>query len=664
MFKILPLLLFLFLCNLTWAQPSIYTQRQIDSLKNIVENMSDKDTNKIVFSMILGNALIEKKNGLDYFNQAMSLSIRTGWTYHKNEIKADIAKYYYIRGDYEDAMNYATQALKDAENEKDIKGIIKAKNVIGLVYKDKNNLDASINTFYEAIRLAQNQKYNFVLGDIYMNIGLSFKKTNQLDSALHYQRLSLGIHQKNNNVLEIAKNYNYIGQIYVQNNQKDSARIYFSKAQKIAQKLQANNILIEVYNGLADIETQNKKHKEAIELREKALKMATQDSLKNEMLVCFQGLAYNYAALNKIDRAFYYMKQENSLRQRMLLDHQSDVVAKYELEKREADIALLKKQRVFQRTLFIVLSILFVLIIAFAVVLYTSNLRRKKANQLLQEKNAEIEMQKQQILEQAEELRVMNEQLEQKTNEMLSSIRYGKRIQSAILPFGERIGKSVSDFFVLYIGRDGLSGDFYWFSDKGEAIIMAGIDCTGHGIPGALISMIGDALMNHIVHERGVYEPKDILYHLNNGVCNSLQQENDEIKDGMDAVICTWYPRQNKLLFAGAMNPLYYVNSQGLHEIKGDKYAVGGEKNKQFTQHTIWIYEPTILYLTSDGYADQFGGPENKKLGRKRMKELFLQIKDMPMYAQYNVLRNTFEEWKGNEEQVDDVLIFGIKIGG
>jgi serine phosphatase RsbU (regulator of sigma subunit) len=357
------------------------------------------------------------------------------------------------------------------------------------------------------------------------------------------------------------------------------------------------------------------------------------------------------------------MKQENSLRQRMLLDKQGDVVAKYEMEKREADIALLKKQRLFQRTLFIALGIVLVFIIVFAIVLYRNNLVRQKANKILHEKNTEIELQKQQILEQTEELRAMNEQLEEKSHEIMASIRYGKRIQSAILPYGERIAKSVSDFFVLYIGRDGLSGDFYWFADKGDAIVIAGIDCTGHGIPGALISMIGDSLMNHIVHEREIYEPKEILYYLNNGMCNALQQENDNIKDGMDAVVCTWYPKESKLLFAGAMNPLYYVNSQGLHEIKADKHAVGGEKNKTFTQHAIFIHEPTTLYLTSDGYADQFGGPESKKLGRKRMKELFVQIKDMPMYYQYNILKDTFETWKGHEEQVDDILIFGVKIG-
>lgn len=647
-----------------FCQHRIYTQNQIDSLKNVVENMSDKDTNKIILSMILGDLLIEKKNGSEYFNQAMSVSLRTGWIYHKNEINADIGRHYYIRSEYEEAMNYATKALKDAESEKDIKGIIKAKNVIGLIYKDKNNIDASVNTFYEAIKLSQSRKDKFLLEHIYMNIGLAFKKMQNYDSALHYQRLSIAIHQSKNALLELAKNYNYIGEIYIEKKQKDSAAIYLRKAENIAQKFNASNVLISVYNSLADLDAQNKKYKEAIELREKALKMAKNDSLKHEMLLCYQGLAYDYTALNKIDKAFYYMKQENNLRQRMLLDKQSDVVAKYELEKREADIALLKKQRLFQRTLFIALGIVLLFIIVFAIVLYRNNIIRQRANKLLQEKNTEIELQKQQILEQTEELRAMNEQLEEKTNEIMASIRYGKRIQSAILPYGERISKSVSDFFVLYIGRDGLSGDFYWFADKGDAIIIAGVDCTGHGIPGALISMIGDALLNHIVHEREIHAPKDILYHLNNGVCNALQQENDNIKDGMDAVICTWYPKENKLLYSGAMNPLYYVNSQGLHEIKADKHAVGGEKNKTFTEHVIYIYEPTTLYLTSDGYADQFGGPESKKLGRKRMKELFLEIKDMPMYAQYNILRNTFETWKGHEEQVDDILIFGVKIGG
>jgi tetratricopeptide (TPR) repeat protein len=288
--------------GLSFSQHRIYIQSQIDSLKNVVEGMSDKDTNKIILSMILGDALIEKRNGSEYYNQAMHVSLRTGWLYHKNEINADIGRYYYVRGEYEEAMEFATRALKDAETEKDIKGIVKAKNVIGLVYKDKNNLDASINTFYEAIKLSQSRKDNFLLGDIFMNIGTTFKKIGNPDSALHYQRLSLNIHLTKKQELETAKNYNYIGQIHIQNNQKDSAKTYFQKAQDIAKKLQANNILIDVYNGMADLETQSKKYKEAIQLRELALKMATKDSLKNEMLTCYQGLAYSYTALNKIDK--------------------------------------------------------------------------------------------------------------------------------------------------------------------------------------------------------------------------------------------------------------------------------------------------------------------------------------------------------------------------
>jgi serine phosphatase RsbU (regulator of sigma subunit) len=254
------------------------------------------------------------------------------------------------------------------------------------------------------------------------------------------------------------------------------------------------------------------------------------------------------------------------------------------------------------------------------------------------------------------------EELAQKNKDITDSIEYAKRIQVAILP----PVIPFSETFVLFKPKAIVSGDFYWLVEKDDKEFIAAVDCTGHGVPGAFMSIIGHNMLNKIVKEYGILKPSDILNHLDREVNNTLQQSAQEkniVKDGMDmTLVC--YNRKEKLLeFSGAYNPIYLIRNGELTETKGDRFTIGRSvtdtQEKIFTNHTIKIKEGDTIYLFSDGYADQFGGIARKKFKSAPMKELFLKIQDKKMEEQKSILDSTIEEWRGDIEQIDDILIIG-----
>jgi len=301
----------------------------------------------------------------------------------------------------------------------------------------------------------------------------------------------------------------------------------------------------------------------------------------------------------------------------------------------------------------------FILICVFAgaslIVVYIkvreSNLVREK--QVLEEK----------VFERTAEVVAQKEELAQKNKDITDSIRYAKRIQFAILP--PEI--PFADTFILFKPKDIVSGDFYWLNTIGDQEFLAAVDCTGHGVPGAFMSIIGYNSLNKIVKERKIYKPSDILDQLNYEVTESLQRTDSEggaIQDGMDlSLIC--YNKKTKILqFAGAFNPLWLVRNGELEEIKADRFSIGRSKldaDKKFTNVEIPILKGDTIYFFSDGYADQFGGETGKKFKSKPMKELILALQDIPMSKQKQVLEGTLESWRGDIEQVDDVLLIGRK---
>jgi PAS domain S-box-containing protein len=272
-----------------------------------------------------------------------------------------------------------------------------------------------------------------------------------------------------------------------------------------------------------------------------------------------------------------------------------------------------------------------------------------------------------QQLEEANRIASLVTELEKKNKDITSSIEYAQRIQEAILPSEKLIGKGFLQHFVMYIPKDIVSGDFYWFAEKNEHALIAAVDCTGHGVPGAFMSIIGYSNLNQIVIEQGITQPDTILNKLDKQVSEVLKQkeENSQSRDGMDVALCSLNVYEKTLSYAGAYRPLILIRDGELMEFKGNSFPIGGnfkyKKEKVFTQHEIKLQEGDTLYIYSDGYPDQFGGPENRKFTTKRFKKLLLEMQAQDLNQQKSALNQTFIEWKEDYRQMDDILIIGLR---
>lgn len=354
----------------------------------------------------------------------------------------------------------------------------------------------------------------------------------------------------------------------------------------------------------------------------------------------------------------------------------------------------------WQQWWFIMLCVV-ALIISIIIVIKVRESTLIKEKQVLEEK----------VNERTTQVVLKSQEIEMKNKDIIDSINYAKRIQDAVLPSEDKFTKELKNTFVIFKPKDIVSGDFYWvysnsiyineqhakqteqkYKNKyaslpnnqfyGEFVFFAAADCTGHGVPGAFMSIIGHNLLDKIVGEYHITNPAEILNQLNIGVSETLRQntEQSNIKDGMDISLCSFNTKTKVLEFAGAYNPLYIVSEQNiegvdinmenenglkLYEVKADRFPIGSytDKTKSFTNHTFKLNTGDTLYLFSDGFADQFGGPNGKKFRYKQFKELLLFINDQPMEAQKKFLAKVFSDWKGNLEQIDDIIIIGSKIG-
>jgi ligand-binding sensor domain-containing protein/serine phosphatase RsbU (regulator of sigma subunit) len=269
------------------------------------------------------------------------------------------------------------------------------------------------------------------------------------------------------------------------------------------------------------------------------------------------------------------------------------------------------------------------------------------------------------VQERTQELQVANDHLSVAYTDIKDSINYAKRIQSAILPLEQEIRKSLPDHFIFFRPRDVVSGDFYWYYSKGDLVYFAAIDCTGHGVPGAFMSIIGNSLLHEIMNEIDSPSPGAILNTLRDKLMMALRQTGAEAesKDGMDMMLCCYDRKNSKLTFSGANNPLYLVSDGVLTEFKSDKQPIGvyGDVMKPFTEKEITIRPDDRIYIFSDGYPDQFGGVKGKKFMYTRFKQLLTDIHHLDMPDQLQKLEHEFYAWKGENEQVDDVLVMGFR---
>ena len=410
--------------------------------------------------------------------------------------------------------------------------------------------------------------------------------------------------------------------------------------------------------------------------------------LNEERLMSFQELSFAYEQLGNYKRAFFYSQRSIRLKDSIAEEKRDQEIVNvevlFEIEKKETQIRKLEKDNIIskknkkEQQLYV--SFLAILLLILVLVLWfmwrNISLKRKNAqilfekSVLIKQAHEELGQKYEEIVTQERKLQSKNEIIEKKNFDIISSINYAQRIQQSTLPDIEKI-QNYLDCFVFYRPKDIVSGDFYWFSQKDDRIIFALIDCTGHGVPGAFMTMIANNLMNQIVNIFHIYQPNLILENLLTLIGSTIKSTNNKaINDGMDIAVCKMLWKNNKiekLYFSGAMMPIYVVQEQEIVEIRADKVAISASNkivNKKFELHEINTDKPTTVYLATDGYQDQFGGKNNKKFMKGNFRKLLLEIAQENCLKQEEYLEETLYNWiqEADEQQIDDITVIGIRI--
>lgn len=485
--------------------------------------------------------------------------------------------------------------------------------------KDKNEDDftKALDYLNKGLSLAMKIKNYIVMGNCYNNLASLYGTKNELDICLEYNFKGLEIRKRYGLKSGIASSLGNIAQVYHMKGRDDLAEKYILEAIAISEELGAKNMLGTQYDILSQVYSTQKKF---------------ESSLK------------------------YYKMSENifdSLNSADKVRAMSELEKKYDSDKKDKEIELLNQTQqandaeiARQRILNYAIGGGFTLVIIFSFFILRAYREKRKANN---------------------ELHIKNEIIEEKNRNITDSINYAKTIQSAIIPGPKEFAVHFSDSFVLYLPKDIVSGDFYWITHTNNMVFFATVDCTGHGVPGGFMSMLGSSLLSEIVNERNITSPAEILNLLREKIMHSLRQtgQSGESKDGMDLSLCCLDKQNLKLTYANAFNSFYVIRNNQLIESEVNKMPVGyHHKMELFKGSEMQLQKGDTLYLFTDGYADQFGGGKTggKKFKYSRMKALLLSLQDKDMDEQKITMEDTFFKWKGDLEQVDDICVIGIKI--
>lgn len=621
-----------------------------DSLLRLIE--SDKeDTLKITHLIQLSNELskTDLDKALEYSKQANALAKKIDSQPLIGKTFLRTGRIYRLQGKYSEALENYLQALKIFETLNDPQQIAGCLNGIGTLHLNQMNYDKAIVYFNKGISVLKQANSMELLPMFYSNIGSAYLSKQEYDSALHYHLRSLELEEAAYNRQGIAESWINIGNVHHDKGNYDKALEYYLKAQKEFDIMGHKDISASLLVNIGSVYSRKGQYGLAEKHLLQSIDIGKEIGVKDIVKEAYFSLADIFAHQKNWEKAFYYHKLYSSTKDSLFNEESAGQIAemqtKYETEKKEQEIALLNKEKQKDKVIRYALIGGAVMILLVAFLIYNRYRLKHKANQLLTYQKAIIEEQHKNIKD---------------------SINYAQRIQQAILPSPEELGRMFSDFFILYKPKDVVSGDFYSFAEKDGKAIIAAVDCTGHGVPGAFMSMIGHDQLNQLIGEKGITTPSGILTQLNKGIKHALKQRDssaNETRDGMDIAICSVDMKNNMIEFAGAMRPLYHIKHE-LQELPGDKMSIGGatDEHYQYRSKKLAIQKGDAIYLFSDGYADQFGGPKGKKLMTKNFKKLLLSIHQKPMKEQERILEETFKNWKGDLEQIDDILVIGIRI--
>lgn len=534
-------------------------------------------------------------------------------------------------------------------------------NNLGLFYKGRGKIELAKEFFLKGLKIAESREFKDGIAFSYSNLGLLYDDGENEILALKYLRKGLLIYDELGNNKSKALSYNNLARFFLKRKEYGIAKKNAESGLKLSIDIGYPSFIQRNANVLKSIAVKENDYKKAFEMYQLEIKM--RDSILNEE---------NYKATIEQYTKYQYEKKKatdsvkNAVADKIKLAKLKSVELEY--EKAGLELNSQKKQKWF-------LYISLLLAAIFTGVIYNRFKASQKQKGVIEKQKMAVESQKQQIEKQHKEL-------EETHNDINDSIKYSERLQKAIFPSKKDLDAYLRDHFILFEPKDIVSGDFYWLQKFKKHVYFAVGDCTGHGIPGALVSVVCSNALNRSVKEFRLTNPNDILSKTRELVIETFSQSGKDVKDGMDIVLCSYIEGESFINFSGANNPLWVIRKTkylteaqeterstllghefSLIEFKGTKQPVGLYENmKAFSQTKINLCKGDTLYMITDGYADQFGGEKGKKFKYRPFKKLLLKNSQLAMSLQKEELYKTFKSWKGEEEQVDDICIVGIKI--
>lgn len=623
-----------------------YTGEYAKALKSWESALSIQEelgNQKEIGTMLTNIGVIYKNWGdfqkaADYYQRNLDLQVEQGDTLQIARALSNMGNiYFYVGVDFSKALDFYFQSL---EYFKIIGNKIDEANTynnIGLVYRELLDYGEALVNFRNALRIFEFRNYKPGIASAQNHMGNIYLEGGNYTDALKYSQNALKINQEIGNRKEMASNLRDIGKVYSKWGKYDEALPYFNQCLQINKELGLKVEIFEIYKDISLVNEKQGQYQTALK-NFKYYNILKDSTISEKYLEQISELEAKYESDRK--------EKELELQRSQLAEQEAEALA------RDAEIMRVEAENRRQRVLLISAIFGLFVVIIFSILFYREYKEKQRANVLLEEQNLEIKHQRDQIMLQKQEI--------------TDSILYASRIQTAILPPDNILKKSIKEHFILYLPRDIVSGDYYWMTEVNDKTIVVAADCTGHGVPGAFLSMLGVSFLNEIVNKNKITQANEILNELRRSVVSSLHQtgKEGEAQDGMDIAVIVINHKAQKLEYAGAYNPLYLIRKKELIEYKADKMPIGIHfmKKDPFNNNIIDFQEDDRLYIFSDGYMDQFGGEKGKKFMARKFKELIMEIHQMEFTDQAATLLGKFISWRGDIEQIDDVIVIGLRL--
>lgn len=553
------------------------------------------------------------------------------------------------KGNVSLAINLYTKSLKIREDIGDLQGTEESLHNIGNFYNTRGDIDKALDYFLQALEAEKKMGDKTTIPVTLGGIGTIYLQQKKFDKAMDYFNQSLKIAQESGNKKLIAGSYTTLGSAYKSFGDDKKALACYETSVTNAKEAGDKDRLSNAYIGISTIYLNQNENalaeKYAQMARQLGLELGYPKTLRNATHLLYKIYKSENKSTDALTMYEFYIQMRDSINN----SEQTKMLASLDYDAKEAEMEIQNEKQAAiaatenkrQKTVIYSVSGILVLVFFSALVVFRSYNQKKKAHVLITKQKEEVEHSR---------------------KELIDSINYAKLIQEAIFKEEEHISDHLPSHFVLFKPKDIVSGDFHWALEKGDFFYVTAADCTGHGVPGAFLTMLGISFLNEINAKEEILTPAEILNQLRDKLVKELGRQG-QTKDGMDISLIRINLKTKELVWAGAYNPLWYITQGVLHEIKADKQPIGySEKPLPFTDHELKLNVNDSIYLFTDGYADQFGGQKGKKFKYKQLGDLLLANYNLTMEEQKEILNKQFETWKGNLEQVDDVTIVGIKL--